>query len=55
MIYDIKGFGVRSSNDKGSDDGLILIVPLSMFYFVKICVICWDHWCLTCHDVFLQG
>ncbi|SAM05081.1 hypothetical protein [Absidia glauca] len=30
---DIKGFGICSSSDKGSDDGLILIVPLSMSYF----------------------
>ncbi|SAL94905.1 hypothetical protein [Absidia glauca] len=30
---DIKGFEICSSSDKGSDDGLILIVPLSMSYF----------------------
>jgi hypothetical protein len=33
MIYDIKGFGIRSSSDKGPDDSLIFIVLLSTFYF----------------------
>jgi hypothetical protein len=32
-IYDIKGSGICSNSDKGSDDGLILIVLLSMSYF----------------------
>jgi hypothetical protein len=32
MIYDIKEVVISSSGDKGSDDGPILIVPLSTFF-----------------------